>query len=470
MSYTPYLSSIAEALKKRVEPHVTDVRARDALEACVRAIAGMAAALEVPDPGEIAALALPAGVVPGEAPLLVSDPPENLAANDQTAARIAAGARWLASEAWVGDSDATEIAKAMLDWERRTIAAKVGRMYAIEDQGTASEGDLSKLVIDRAALERYLRERHGAGARISAFRQTIGGRSRQTAVFTLEGSDLPSALVVQRDHPAGISRGGIAEQYPVLCLLAKTSLKVSRPLLLETDRAILGAPFMVLEAASGTVAGMDYFRPPQKPELALELAGQLAILHGADPTPLLGTLRSTIDRATPNAWAAELAAVEGAWQQFAHAPSLTVTAALAWMRAHVDRIGDELTIVHNDAAFHNILVEDGHFSSLLDFELVHLGHPAEDLGYCRPFVQEIVDWDDFVGAYVAAGGKAYPPDVLDYFSLRGGIYLLTLLQYGRDVFKSGATTDINLAEASTSFVPKQLGRVARMLEVVLDRY
>jgi aminoglycoside phosphotransferase (APT) family kinase protein len=466
MSFTPYLSSISEALMKRVYPHVADARARDALEACVRALAGIGATLEVPAPDDVAALPLPAGVTAGPA-LLISDPPENLAACDQTGSRLAAAQAWLQNYPWLGNAAATATANAMLSWERRTIAAKIELMYAVEDQSTVADGDLIKLQIDRHALERYLQQHFGWNAKVAEFRQAVGGRSRQTAVFTLEGTALPKRLVVQRDHPASITRDGIAQQYPVIELLSKTTLKISRPLLLETDRTILGAPFMLLEAAPGTVAGTDYFRPPQQPDLAMQLAAQLAILHAADPTPLKGTLRCTIDRADPNGWAAELAAVRGAWERFAHAPSLTVAAAFAWMEAHVDQIGNDLAIVHNDAAFHNILVEDGQLSSLLDFELVHLGHPAEDLGYCRPFIQEIADWDAFVEAYVAAGGKRYDRVVLDYFSLRGGVHLLTLLQYGRDVFKSGVTNDINLAEVATSFIPKQHGRVARMVEAVL---
>ena len=454
---------------KRVHAHVADPRARDALEACVRAVAGMAAALEVATAEEVAALTLPDGVGVSALPLLVDDPPENLAASHETAARIAAGTRWLDSQTWVGDREATQVAKAMLDWERNAIAAKVARMYAIEDQSTVSDGDLAKLQIDPDRLERYLKTHYGDDARVSNFRQAIGGRSRQTAVFELHGTRLSNHLVVQRDHPASISRGGVAQQYPVLMLLATTTLKVSRPSLLETDRSVLGAPFMIIEAARGQVAGGDYFRPPAAPELALELAEQLAILHAVDPTSLIGELPSTIDSTDPSGWARELQAIESAWNRFAHAPSLTVAAALAWMRAHVDEVSNDLSIVHNDAAFHNILVDNGHFSSLLDFELVHLGHPAEDLGYCRPFIQEIAEWDDFVDAYIAAGGKRFTPQVVDYFSLRGGVNLLTLLQYGRSIFKSGATTDINLAEAATAFIPKQLGRVARMVEVVLDR-
>ena len=469
MSFTPYLSSIVEALVKRVHPHIADTRARDALEACVRALAGIGAAVQTSSDTDVDALTLPPGVAASATPMRINEPPENLAANDQTASRLIAAEAWISSQDWLGDAAANRNAKAMLRWERDTIAGKLAWMRALENSTPTSDGDTAKLQIERDALERYLQHRYGENARVTEFRQTVGGRSRQTAVFSLEGTELPGKLVVQRDHPASISPNGIARQFPVLQLLSKTRLKVSRPVLLETDRAFLGAPFMIVEAAAGTVAGADYFQPPNVPELACELAEQLAILHSADPTSLLSTLQITTDRADPRGWSIELDALQAAWQKLAHAPSLNVSAAFAWMHAHVHRIGDELSIVHNDAAFHNILVENGHFSSLLDFELVHLGHPAEDLGYCRAFVQEMTDWDGFIDAYVAAGGKRYETDVLDYFSLRGGVHLLTLLQYGRSIFKSGATTDINLVEVATSFIPKQHGRVARMVDIVLAR-
>jgi hypothetical protein len=44
---------------------------------------------------------------------------------------------------------------------------------------------------------------------------------------------------------------------------------------------------------------------------------------------------------------------------------------------------------------------------------------------------------------------------------------MTLLQYGRSMFLAGLTTDINLAETATSFVPKQHSRIAAMVEAVI---
>jgi aminoglycoside phosphotransferase (APT) family kinase protein len=287
-------------------------------------------------------------------------------------------------------------------------------------------------------------------------------------VFEQTGApDLPAGLVVQRDHPASINNFGVSIQFPVLERVALSRLRTARPLLLETDRAILGAPFMLLERVPGQVAGADYFAPPQEPQLAYELAEQLAILHEVDPAPLVGIIPATVDQAGKAGWVADLDRIGTNWDKFKFAPSLSIAAAMAWMRAHVDQIGDERAIIHNDAAFHNILVRDGHFSALLDWELVHLGHPAEDLGYCRYFVQEIADWDVFLQAYVSAGGSRFKRTVIDYFSLRAGIHLMTLLQYGRSMFLAGLTTDINLAETATSFVPKQHNRIAAMVAAVI---
>lgn len=472
MSFAPFLSSIAETLMSRVYPTVTDPRSRDALETCVRAIAGMASALDIPPDDRALDLPLPNSIAAPTERLLITTPPENIAANHQTAARIAAGAQWLSNGEWLRDPEATWAAREMLAWEREVLAAKITAMDRCQSGTTTGQTDVGDLEIDRSALERYFQQRCGAasGARITDFRQTTGGRSRQTAVFTLAGdTGLPRELVVQRDHPAGITSFGAEGQYPVLKLLADTKLKTPKPILLELDPDVIGAPFLILEKAPGTVAGPDYFAPPQSPALAMELAQQLAILHSADPTPLAGIIRSTVEQGTTEEWTKELGEIEAAWHRLSHAPSLAISAAFVWMRAHVDQIGNERAIVHNDAAFHNVLVENGRFSSLLDWELVHIGHPAEDLGYCRAFVQEIADWDEFLAAYVDAGGIPFPAAVIDYFSLRAGIHLMTLLQYGCSRLINGATSDINLAEVGTSFIPRHHHRIANMVSTIVGK-
>jgi aminoglycoside phosphotransferase (APT) family kinase protein len=467
MSFSPFLASIAEALLQRVRPAVTDDRSRDALEACVRALTGLAAALEPMQPETLNALPNPTNTDTPQ--IRVTGPAENPAANSDSAARIAAAAAWLSRASWLNDPMQHAIALDMLRWEHTIGRDKIATMTRREQSAPETAGDVATLAIDPAAVQAYLRRRTGIDSvLISGFRQMIGGRSRQTAVFVQTGAPgMPSGLVVQRDHPASINSFGVATQFPVLQRVASSPLRTARPLLLETDRTILGAPFMVLERVAGQVAGADYFAPPQAPALAYQLAEQLAILHQVDPAPLVGVIPATVDQAGAAGWSADLDRIEAIWHKFKFAPSLSIAAAMAWMRAHVGQINNERAIIHNDAAFHNILVQDGQFSALLDWELVHLGHPAEDLGYCRYFVQEIADWDMFLQAYVNAGGARFSRTVIDYFSLRAGIHLMTLLQYGRSMFLAGLTTDINLAETATSFVPKQHNRIAAMVKAVI---
>jgi aminoglycoside phosphotransferase (APT) family kinase protein len=469
MSFSPFLASIAEALLQRVRPAIADARSTDALDACVRALVGLAAALEPMDQATLASLPCPNPPAKDPPPHRVNGPAENPAANSDSAPRLAAAAAWLSQGTWLTTPEQHATAQAMLHWEHVIGRDKIATMTRREQGGPDSSGDTAKLAIDPAAVQSYLRSRFAnAGIEITGFRQMIGGRSRQTAVFAQTGApDLPAGLVVQRDHPASINNLGVATQFPVLQHVALSPLRTARPLLLETDRSVLGAPFMLLERAPGHVAGADYFQPPQTPHLAYELAAQLAILHRIDPSGLAGIVPTTVDQPGPAGWTADLDRIEAAWHRFKFAPSLSIAAALAWMHARVTQIGDERAIIHNDAAFHNILVQDGHMSSLLDWELTHLGHPAEDLGYCRYFVQEIADWAVFLQAYEAAGGIRFSRTVIDYFSLRAGIHLMTLLQYGRSMFLAGITTDINLAETATSFVPKQHNRIAAMVQTVI---
>ena len=68
-------------------------------------------------------------------------------------------------------------------------------------------------------------------------------------------------------------------------------------------------------------------------------------------------------------------------------------------------------------------------------------------------------------AYVAAGGTRFSPQVLDYFSIRAVVNLLTLLQLARAQFENGATDDPNIAEVGASFMPKLMLRLADVVAI-----
>ncbi|MET0984336.1 MAG: phosphotransferase family protein [Steroidobacteraceae bacterium] len=395
----------------------------------------------------------------------IASPPENAAARGRTGSAIEHAVDRIEASAREGRLTDADIA--MIDLERSLMQQAVGAMLAMEQPHEDKVGKPDPLIIPREAVEDYFRNRFDRSVVVTDYFQAVGGRSRQTVIFKLVGNTgMPRDLVLQRDHPGGISQHGVADEFPVLSLLAKSRLKSPRPLFLEVSSTALGAPFMVSERSPGKVAVPDYWNSPEDARLASQLAEQLAILHSIDYGPVQAGLKQTLSDGAD--WRAELERLEDSWNSQRHWPSVTVTAAFAWMRQQVGCIGADTAIVHNDTALHNVLVHDGEISALLDWELVHLGHPAEDLGYCRGFIEDMGSWDVFIDAYVAAGGKRFAPHLLDYFSLRAIIHLTTLLQLARSQFEKKATDDLNMAEVGASFMPKLTLRLAKVMNSILQ--
>jgi aminoglycoside phosphotransferase (APT) family kinase protein len=140
-----------------------------------------------------------------------------------------------------------------------------------------------------------------------------------------------------------------------------------------------------------------------------------------------------------------------------------------WLRDHADRIGPAEAIVHNDMMFHNILAQDGRITAILDWEQAAIGHPAEDLGYCYPAVAAIGAWDDFLSAYLAAGGQSLSQQEIDFFALRAILRLMVLVYDGRLAFESGRTDEVVIAGAGAGFIQRLHQRLSDVLAGIMAR-
>jgi aminoglycoside phosphotransferase (APT) family kinase protein len=88
------------------------------------------------------------------------------------------------------------------------------------------------------------------------------------------------------------------------------------------------------------------------------------------------------------------------------------------MRTHVPDSPSDPTVVHGDASLRNFLTDADGSAALLDWELWHVGDPIEDLAYCRPDVEQVLPWTDFLAAYKANGGSArWRAEVGEYYGL-----------------------------------------------------
>lgn len=271
-------------------------------------------------------------------------------------------------------------------------------------------GTRSSAEIVESDIEDYLRNRLGREVRVRTVSQLSGGFSKTTILVGYELGGAYEEIVLRQITP-GRDSHTLAHEYDVLAFVWKHGADVAEPLWIEPEQNALGQPFFASRRAAGSNLG-DVFGPDEGTDASAgsALARALGKLHAIEleglpttPVPAMSSpeeLLAAIAEQERLVAAAEQAA--GVGEQPLHA------LLFAWLRAHVPDMLARPVLLHGDPGFHNILVEDGRLTALLDWERSRVGEAAQDLAYVRPHVSRVQPWEDFLAAYCEAGGE--PPD------------------------------------------------------------
>ena len=138
-------------------------------------------------------------------------------------------------------------------------------------------------------------------------------------------------------------------------------------------------------------------------------------------------------------------------------PDPAITAALVWLRRHVPSC-DEITLVHGDFRLGNFLVErdgDGaRLTGVLDWEMVHLGDPLEDLAWCAVAAvaraaptsrAASLPPEEMAAAYAARGGRTVDPERLRFYDVLTLVKMIAIMLTGIRAFNDGRTHDLRMA-------------------------
>ncbi|MBT4493364.1 MAG: phosphotransferase, partial [Gammaproteobacteria bacterium] len=112
--------------------------------------------------------------------------------------------------------------------------------------------------------------------------------------------------------------------------------------------------------------------------------------------------------------------IENVWHRLNQAtgePAAMVHDLFGWLRTNAPAPPEKPVLLHGDIGFHNLLVEDGKVSVVLDWERAHPGDPAEDLAYLKPTLHGVMPWDDFLDHYESAGGIRPDPQSLEFYTV-----------------------------------------------------
>ena len=297
------------------------------------------------------------------------------------------------------------------------------------------------------------------------------------ATWTETGVARTQGLCLRRDPGNALLRemSDLALQFRVLQCLEPTVVPTPRPFCFESDPAVLGAPFLVMEKVPGTCPspwgrdGRQFYQDAAgRGVLPDSFTDTLVALHTLDwraagldflgvPGPGRDFARLEVAK-----WKALIEASE-------HDPDPVLIDLIGWLEANAPQT-DRLALVHGAYRTGNLLIHNDRISAVLDWETQVIGDPMYDVAYVlsdlnregTELLSNLVERDAFYRRYEAGTGIAIDDEACRYYQLLYAMRSVAFWMSASGLFATGRNRDLRLARTAWS-VPVVLDRAARDL-------
>jgi len=296
----------------------------------------------------------------------------------------------------------------------------------------------------REGLAAALRDVLGPVA-IEDLTRLSGGASRETWSFDAVGTGGSRAeLVLRRDPPGRPSEpGAMSREARVIGQARAAGLAVPEVLLSTDEPGLWGTAGLIMRRVTGETIARRILRDAayrQARQVLVREVGEFAAgLHALDvpgylpaPDPL-----------------ASLRAELGAFEQVSPVFELALRA----LEADPPLVRKPV-IVHGDLRLGNLIVGPESLLAVIDWERVHAGNPAEDLGwFCvkawrfggAAVAAGLGSRDELLAAYRAAGGADITADELRWWEIFGTLRWGVICMAQAEAHLSGAHRSVELA-------------------------
>lgn len=221
----------------------------------------------------------------------------------------------------------------------------------------------------------------------------------------------------------------LREEFDLIKRAAGADVPVPQPVAFEPAGGRFGSAGMLLGFVGGTSVAPRVLRKPEferaRGQLTTQLAEALARIHGMDVDELEGVLPAvTGDPAVVQIeeWERQLDEIGESLP--------AVELGLRWLRANAPGPAPS-RLVHGDFRLGNFIVDENGLAAVIDWELAHLGDPAEDIGWLciRSWrfgndglpVAGVGELDAFISSYESAGGPAVDRERVRYWEAFGNV-------------------------------------------------
>ena len=388
-------------------------------------------------------------------------------------------------------------------------------MSAVDIQAPDLLSDEARI---RERLASYLQAQTTRSWTLGKFTRYAVGFSWITYGFDArEDGGVEQGLILRLGPPYGLFAPYSAlPQHAALKLLEGTAVPAPRSYWWSDDSSILGAPFFISERVAGSapvpwvrnsalraaLAGVPNARTgmsgpgvPTESEAAPGMAGgtsaeesaagtftdewrkaigaqfvsAIAGLHTAEWRGQEGFADNgiTID----NAAIRQIEAWEANRERWALKPYPMLTWALRWLRRNLP-VAPRVSLVHGDYRLGNFLEQNGRITAILDWELVHLGDPHEDLGWAflpqysggSGLVCRLLSKEDFITQYEREADFKVQPASLHFYLIFSLVKLALTHIAAVRCFEEGRFNDMRMPAMGTQIAPV-LRQISKLLPV-----
>lgn len=330
----------------------------------------------------------------------------------------------------------------------------------------------------RGKLSDHLAAALGRPVPVSALRRFPSGFSWITYGCTIDAPGIHGCtdLILRLGPANGLFAPYSAKpQHAVLMALEGSAVPAPRSFLWSDDPAILGAPFFLSERSPGDTPIPWGDDPSMTGERLESLGGQFAdalgSLHAIDwsgspmaPEGAGITLENAAHRQI-DVWEAD-------YTRWALREHPMMRKLLAWLRANAP-VAPQLSIIHGDYRLGNFLEVDGAITAVLDWELVHIGDPHEDLAWMclpqyrggTPLMSKLIAREELYQRHAARTGRPVDPEAMRYYTLFSLMKLAATHMAGVYAFEKRGFHDMRMPAMGTQIAPV-LRQAEKALEAV----
>jgi aminoglycoside phosphotransferase (APT) family kinase protein len=253
-----------------------------------------------------------------------------------------------------------------------------------------------------------------------------GGMSKQTYLFKLKrGNGNVEEMVARKDPSEPFLDFGcfnLRREFEFGRNLFEQGFPLPEPLWLASNHPGVTGSFYVMRKVAGSNTGSIFSTAAIPEPIMLQIAEALARLHRTPISAFRGFIEKHKNAALLTETASQstrryLLDLIEARKKAVRTPDSGETYLLAWALANIPENSDPPVPLHGDFTPHNCLWEDGHLTSVIDWECADFGDPVTDLAYLQPYIASRMDWDKFLGHYETHLGRKVNRASFGYYSM-----------------------------------------------------